>query len=183
MRPSIIVAIVVVCAAGGLLAGRVLMPGGSVAPSPDAAWSEVSWPFPVDQFGRGKAYHCKAELCGTEVKLYLRAKIGFCDCATTIDDDAVDRVSDVDLVGGERAALGTGRPIVVRWMQGRSRSYALGAGSTAGSALAIAFHDRCDMIVATAALAGNQPAAHEDAVLAFLNSDRVLRWAEVTLGL
>ncbi len=44
-------------------------------------------------------------------------------------------------------------------------------------------HDRCDLIVATAAIGGGQPGAQEDAVIEFLNSDLVLRWAEVTLGL
>jgi hypothetical protein len=189
MKRSIVPAILITTAAGavlgaGVLAGRVLKPGSAVPLSPDTTWTEVSWPFPVDQWGKGKAYQCKSEHCGTDVKLYLRAKIGFCDCVSTIDDDEVDRVGDVDLVGGARAALGPGRPIAVRWMKGRSRGYALaGSASMPRSALGIAFHDRCDMIVATAAIAGGQPAAYEDAVLAFLNSDRVLRWAEVTLGL
>ena len=63
-------------------------------------------------------------------------------------------------------------------MKGRSRPYAVdGGGAAAMSALVI------DMIVATAAVGGPQPAAQEDAVLAFLNSDTVLRWAELTLGL
>ena len=44
-------------------------------------------------------------------------------------------------------------------------------------------HDRGDLIVATAAIGGGQPGVQEDAVLEFLNSDLVLRWAEVTLGL
>ena len=156
------------------------------APTPEirAVWTEVKWPFPLDQWGTGKAFRCRAEHCGTEVNLYLRAKLGFCDCVSAIDDDEVDRVGDVELVGGERAALGAGRPIDVRWMKGRSRGYAIGGpGAMAKSALSIAFHDRCDMIVATAATGGEQPAAQEDAVLEFLNSDRVLRWAEVTLGL
>jgi hypothetical protein len=189
MRRSTILVIAVLCAAGAalgtaLLAGRVLAPGSSAAPPPEAVWSEVAWPFPVDQFGRGKAYHCTAEHCGSDVKLYLRAKIGFCDCVSTIEDDEVDRVGDVDLIGSERTALGPGRPISVRWMKGRSRAYALAArGSAAKSALSIAFHDRCDMIVATAAVAGDRPATQEETVLEFLNSDRVLRWAEVTLGL
>jgi hypothetical protein len=41
------------------------------------------------------------------------------------------------------------------------------------------------LIVATAAIGGGQPGVQEDAVLEFLNSDLVLRWAdaEVTLGL
>ena len=39
------------------------------------------------------------------------------------------------------------------------------------------------MIVATAVIGGAEPAAREAAVLAFLNGDLVLRWAETTLGL
>ena len=59
----------------------------------------------------------------------------------------------------------------------------IGSTRAAKSALAVAFHERCDMIVATAALGTPDPAKHEQAVMAFLNSDIVLRWAEVTLGL
>ena len=44
-------------------------------------------------------------------------------------------------------------------------------------------HDRCDLIVATAAIGGGLPGVQEDAVLEFLNSDLVLCGAEVTLGL
>jgi hypothetical protein len=50
-------------------------------------------------------------------------------------------------------------------------------------ALTVAFHDRCDMIVATAALGNNDPALQHEAVLDLLNSDLVLRWVETTLGL
>ena len=40
--------------------------------------------------------------CGTEVKIYLRAKLGSCNCTTGVADDAeLDRMSDFDLVGGE----------------------------------------------------------------------------------
>jgi hypothetical protein len=41
-------------------------------------------------------------------------------------------------------------------------------------------HDRCDLIVATAATGGGQRGVREVAVL-FLNSELVLRWAEVML--
>ena len=44
-------------------------------------------------------------------------------------------------------------------------------------------HDRGDLIVAPAAMGGGQPGVQEDAVLEFLNSDLVLRWAGVALGL
>src|SRR5258708_38260289 len=66
-----------------------------------------------------KAFQCRAEHCGTEVNLYLRAKIGFCNCVSAIDDEEVDRVGDV------RAELGSGRPIDVRWMKGRTSSTAI----------------------------------------------------------
>ncbi|MGZ3328314.1 MAG: hypothetical protein ACXU85_14260, partial [Xanthobacteraceae bacterium] len=59
-------------------------------------WTEVRWPFPLDQWGRGRAFQCKAADCGSELNLFLRAKIGFCNCAIGVaDDDDLDRVGDV----------------------------------------------------------------------------------------
>jgi hypothetical protein len=147
-------------------------------------WTKVKWPFPPDLWGPGLAFQCRASDCGSEVYLYLRAKIGFCSCPSEIDDKMVDSVGDVDLLASEREALGAGRTIHVRSMRGRSRGYTVGGRSaTARSALSIAFHNRCDLIVATAAIGSDVPSAQGDAVLEFLNSDLVLRWAEVTLGL
>ena len=52
--------------------------------------------------------------CGTEVNIYIRAKIGFCNCTTGVaDDEELDRISDFDLFGNELAA---------RRRAGRSRS-------------------------------------------------------------
>ncbi len=145
-------------------------------------WTEAAWPFPIDQWGDGWAFQCKAADCGIDVNLYLRPKIGFCNCQTGVaDDEELDRVSDVDLVGSERSALGPGRPITVHWMKGRSRGYAVGA-APAKSVLSLAFNNRCDVIVATI-VAGDKPVAQEQAVLEFLNGDLVLRWAEAVLGL
>jgi hypothetical protein len=147
-------------------------------------WNKIKWPFPPDLWGPGLAFHCRAGDCGSEIHLYLRAKIGFCDCTTVVDDDMVDRVGDVDLLATEREARGPGQAIDVGSMKGRSRVYLVGRhGATAKSALSIAFHDRCDLIVATAAIGSDQPRAKEDVVLQFLNSDLVRRWAEMTLGL
>ena len=39
-------------------------------------WTEVKWPFPIDQWGTGRAFACKAADCGSEVRLYVRAKLG-----------------------------------------------------------------------------------------------------------
>jgi hypothetical protein len=144
-------------------------------------WTEVAWPFPLDQWGRGRAFQCKTADCGVDVKLYFRPKIGFCNCQTGVaDDEELDRVGDVDLVGGKIAALGIGQPITVHWMKGRSRGYTV--SGPAKSVLSIAFNDRCDVIVATV-VAGDEPSSQEQPVLEFLNSDLVLRWAETTLGL
>ncbi len=145
-------------------------------------WTEAAWPFPIDQWGQGWAFQCKAAGCGIDVNLYLRPKIGFCNCQTGVaDDEELDRVSDVDLVGSERSALGPGRPITVHWMKGRSRGYTVGA-SSAKSVLSLAFNNRCDVIVATV-VAGDEPVAQERAVVEFLNGDLVRHWAEVVLGL
>jgi hypothetical protein len=149
------------------------------------AWTEVAWPFLLDQWGKGKAFQCKAADCGTEVNLYIRAKIGFCNCATGVaDDEELERLSDFDLMGEKIANLGAGRPISVHWMKGRSRSYTIANPLRPGkSALSIAFNDRCDAIVATVVLDHDRPGALEPGVIEFLNGKTMLRWAEVTLGL
>ena len=145
-------------------------------------WSEAQWPFPTDEWGGGWAFQCKAADCGIDVKLYLRPKIGFCNCQTgAADDEELDRVSDLDLIGSERSALGPGRPITVHWMKGRSRGYKVGAPS-AKPVLSLAFNSRCDVIVATV-LVGDEPVAQEQAVLEFLNGDLVRQRAEAVLGL
>jgi len=149
------------------------------------SWTELPWPFPMDQWGKGKAFQCKAADCGAEVTVYIRAKIGFCNCAAGVaDDEELDRISDFDLMGNQLTALGAGQPITVAWMKGRSRAFSVGGAQHAGrSALSVGFNDRCDAIVATAVAGLERPAAIEAAVLDFLNSPVVARWAQVTLGL
>jgi hypothetical protein len=146
-------------------------------------WAEIAWPFPMDQWGKGTAFRCNAADCGAEISLYLRPKIGFCNCTTGVSDDAeLDRVADVSLLDDRYAPLASGRPIKVGRMDGRSRAYVV-ARAVRDKVLAIAFNERCDVIVATAVVAHGQPAAFEPAVLAFLNGDTVLRWADAKLGL
>jgi hypothetical protein len=67
-------------------------------------------------------------------------------------------------------------------MHGRSRSYTVTIPYAAPrTVLAIAFNDKCDVVVAT--VLSEQTAAAGRAALSFLNSDLVLRWAEKELGL
>jgi hypothetical protein len=175
-------AIALLCAIAAVLSGSAQT---GRAGSPDPAWAEVPWPFPIDQWGKGKAFTCKAADCGVHVTVYVRAKIGFCNCSTGVaDDEELDRISDFDLVGGQAATQAPGHPIAVAWMKGRSRAFdAQAAMGAKVSALSVGFNDRCDAIVATAVVAPGRAAEIEPAVLAFLNSRTVLRWAETTLGL
>jgi len=150
-----------------------------------AAWTEVKWPFLLDQWGTGRAFRCKAADCGLELTIYVRPKIGFCNCATGVSDDAeLDRVGDVELIGQQFAPMRDGSPITVGWMKGRSRAYAVtSANAPRRTALALAFNDKCDVVVATVAGDGELPPDAERAAVAFLNGKEVLRWVEVALGL
>jgi hypothetical protein len=171
------------CVLGALAGAAVLASKSPGARDIHPAWTEAKWPFPMDQWGIGRAFHCQADDCGVEVNLYLRAKIGFCNCRTGVsDDEELERVSDVELLGAKFSAPDPGREIAIAWMKGRSRPYDV-AGRRADSTLAIAFNDRCDVIVATAVVPSAPVTRIEPAVLTFLNSDTVIHWAEQTLGL
>src|SRR5246127_4936108 len=93
-----------------------------VAPPGRPVWSEVEWPFLMDQWGKGKAFQCKAADCGTDVNLYLRAKIGFCNCTTGVsDDDELSRVGDIGIIGGEGSTPAAGRAGQGGGVKGRRR--------------------------------------------------------------
>ena len=167
----------------GVLALRLGEPPATSAAGP--LWTEVRWPFPVDPWGPGKAFTCKARDCGGPVNFYVRAKLGFCNCTTGIaEDEDLDRMGDLDLIGGHAAPLGSGRPIAVGSMKGRSRAYALTArGGPGSTAISLALNERCDMIAGVAVVEGDVPADLEAAILALLDSTAMRRWAEVALGL
>ena len=190
MRRTSIILAVAAFALGGMVGAYALLAErpverGTATGALRPAWSETAWPFPLDQWGKGKAYRCKAGDCGTEVTVFIRAKIGFCNCTTGVsDDEELDRISDYDLLGNKLAAQGPGREIKVGWMNGRSRAFKVGGAPPAGqSALSVGFNDHCDAIVATAVHGGEKPAALEPVVLEFLNSKTVIGWAEIALGL
>src|ERR1700710_3109768 len=115
-------------------------------------WREIAWPFPRDGWPAGRAFRCDTALCGDEVELYLRPKAGFCNCDSGVaDDDEVDRVADLDLIGTRFDPLEPGAVIRVADMPGRIRNYRL--RMTDGSqhaAIGIAVSKRCDLMVAAA---------------------------------
>lgn len=178
-------AALVLCGLGSALVLGSAAPDRAAAASPQPNWTEVPWPFPMDQWGKGKAFVCRASDCGTEVTVFIRAKIGFCNCSTGVaDDEELDRISDFDLFENKLTAIAPGEPIAVAWMKGRARAFSLAGAQRLGkSALSVGFNDRCDAIVATAVAGVERPTAIQPTVLEFLNSRTVLHWAEVTLGL
>jgi hypothetical protein len=144
-----------------------------------ASWAEESWPFPIDQWGTGRAYRCSADACGTELHLTLRAKIGFCRCATGVsDDDEIDRVGDTELFGRNYVPLAPGHAVVAGLLKGRARPFTVTrALQPSLSVLTIALANRCDAVVATVAPGSEPTAVQEAAALEFLRTEMVQRWA------
>src|SRR5262245_5831762 len=130
----------------GLLAGDASTVGAA-----RPVWNEVKWPFPLDQGGLGKAFRCGAADCGSEVSVYLRAKIGFCNCATGVSDDAeLDRVGDLELYSDKWIGLADGSEIKVGRMNGRSRPYGVDMRTSAPVyAHAVGFNDKPEGAVGT----------------------------------
>jgi hypothetical protein len=179
---------IMVAAAGlaGALTGVVWIGsrGEAVATMPHPQFNEVAWPFQIDEWGIGKAYHCRAADCGAEVELYIRPKIGFCNCTTGVSDDAeLERLSDFLLIGGRASATEAGRPIRVAWMEGRSRAYDV-ADAPRGfrSALSIAFNDKCDAVIASVVSSAGGADRIERGALEFLNSPAMVQWVKAALN-
>src|SRR6266853_1025763 len=115
MRKILLISIVAIC----MLSGVAAYVGARPAV---AGWQEIAWPFPRDGWPAGRAFRCDATLCGGEIELYVRPKIGFCNCDNGVtDDDEVDRVADLDLISARFAALESGRVVQVAAMSGRIR--------------------------------------------------------------
>jgi hypothetical protein len=140
-------------------------------------WREIGWPFPRDGWPAGRAFHCETEACGGEVEVYVRPKIGFCNCDSGVaDDDEVDRVADLDLTSERFVPLEAGKAIRIAGMPGRLRTYDLTmADGSRHAAVGIAVSRRCDLLVAVAQGKGSAPAV-ERVALDFLASSDMARW-------
>jgi hypothetical protein len=168
-------------AAGALIIGAACISAQDLA---KAGTAEEKWPFPVDQWGTGQAFGCAAERCGRQLHLYLRAKIGFCRCATGVsDDDEIERVGDLELIGPDYQALASGHPVSAGIMTGRARLYAVARPlQSALPVLTIALANKCDAIVATVTTESEAPSIAEDQALDFLRSAAVQLWVEAQGG-
>jgi hypothetical protein len=106
-----------------------------------------------------------------------RSQSGIIVICQVIDDEELDRVGDKESIAPKAVASAQGRAVEIGWMKGRSRRFE-NADAARAQVLSIAFHDRCNLIVAVATFAPGNQEAVEPAVIAFLNSDRVLRWVK-----
>jgi hypothetical protein len=152
--------------------------------SPKAAdsWRRIAWPFPRDAWEAGRAWRCPASRCGSEIDVYVRPKIGFCNSATGVaDDDEVDRVSDVDLISERFTPVQPGSPIRIAELAGRARLYRLRMPDGSVRAVeGIALSRNSDLVVAL--LSGGSASDQARRVAhAFLASDAVMTWVRDTL--
>jgi hypothetical protein len=152
-----------------------------VAPRQDertGAWREIAWPFPRDGWRAGKAFRCGAAACGGEVEVYVRPKIGFCNCDRGVaDDDEVDRVTDLDLMSEHFVPRAPGDVVGIADMPGRIRAYDLKmSDGSQHAAIGVAVSRRCDLLVAVAH--GKADALElRRAALEFLATREMTRWA------
>jgi hypothetical protein len=144
----------------------------------EEAWREIVWPFPRDGWPAGKAFRCGAAACGGEAELYVRPKIGFCNCDRGVaDDDEVDRVADLDLLSEHFTPRAPGDVVAIADMPGRIRSYDLKTPNRAQhTAIGVAVSRRCDLLVAVAHGRGDVSELRR-AALDFLARREMTRWA------
>jgi hypothetical protein len=172
LRPWLIIAIGI--AALGALSGGAAY---ERAASGFEEWREISWPFPRDGWPAGKAYRCVEAACGDGIEVYVRPKIGFCNCDTGVaDDEEVDRVADLDLISERFVPLEAGRVVRVAEMQGRIRAYELSmSDGSRHTAVGIAVSHRCDLMVAVAR-GSSDASGVQRAALDFLGSVKMSKW-------
>ena len=140
-------------------------------------WREIAWPFPRDGWPAGRAFRCGIAACGDDIEVYVRPKIGFCNCDRGVaDDDEVDRVADLDLISEHFVPLRDGDVVHVADMPGRIRAYDLTMPNGAQhAAIGIAVSRRCDLLVAVARGRGEAVGVQRVA-LEFLRSTEMKRW-------
>jgi hypothetical protein len=141
------------------------------------AWREIAWPFPRDGWPAGRAFHCAVASCGDDIELYVRPKIGFCNCDSGVaDDDEVDRVADLDLMSERFVPLAPGKVTEIDGMKGRSRPYDLRmSDGSQHTAIGIAVSRHCNLLVAVAHGKGSASGVQREAV-EFLGSSDMAHW-------
>jgi len=182
---AILVAVATLSALSGVGAYQLVRPAIERSSAPSGVkWQEIAWSFPRDGWPAGRAFRCAS--CGeggTAVELYVRPKIGFCNCDTGVaDDDEVDRVADLDLISERFVPVEAGKVVRLADIAGRARLYDLKMpDGSQHTAVGIALSHRCDLLVAVAQGQANAEQLRR-AALAFLKSDEMHHWMLASLG-
>jgi len=167
-------------ARGGDTAAR----DGTATVPPEAAWRETRWPFLLDQWGVGRAFVCMPADCGVRIEVFIRPKIGFCNCTTGVSDETeLERVADTDLASPAVTPLGPATPVKIAWMHGLARTYEVSGDKSPGRLISAAFNDECDAVVALASFGAADPDRAAPPVIALLNTAPVVQWVKKELGL
>jgi hypothetical protein len=176
---TILIAALAFGALSGVAAYQKVRPQGT--DGDDRRWQEIAWPYPRDGWPAGRAFRCDG--CAQPIELYVRPKIGFCNCDTGVaDDDEVDRVADLDLISDRFAPLAPGQVIRIADMRGRSRDYDLDMRDGARhAAVGIAMSHHCDLIVVVAQGEARADELKREAV-AFLTRQEMKHWMLAALG-
>jgi hypothetical protein len=152
-----------------------------VFPPRENGWHVIAWPFPRDGWPAGRAWRCPATSCGAEMEVYVRPKIGFCNCDSGVaDDDEVDRVADLDLIAPHFRALTPGVVVRITGMSGRIRQYDLNDGSHR-QAVAVVVSHKCDLMVAAGQGNGGAAAVRQHA-LQFIESKEASDWIKSAMN-
>jgi hypothetical protein len=178
-----LIAILIAALAFGALSGFVAYQKVRPQGLGNADWQEIVWPFPRDAWPAGRAFRCQSAACGEGVELYVRPKIGFCNCDSGVaDDDEVDRVADLDMISPNFMPRAAGRVVSVAAMSGRARAYDLDMpDGSHHAALGLALSHRCDLLVAV--VQGKDSASSvERAALAFLGTHDMARWMTAAMS-
>lgn len=168
--------------------------GSKEAGSQDPRWKETQWPFVLDEWGFGRAFVCMPADCGERIEVFIRPKIGFCNCTTGVSDETeLERVADTDLVSPAVRPLGAATAVRIAWMNGLTRTYAVPGGgppgrlpsgaAPPGQLVSIAVNDECDVVVALARIGTADPDRAAAAAVAFLRTPPVVLWVKKELGL
>jgi hypothetical protein len=159
--------------------------GGTRTVRHKAEWRETRWPFLLDQWGVGRAFVCMPADCGMRIEVFIRPKIGFCNCTTGVSDETeLERVADTDLVSPAVKPHGPVMPVRLAWMHGLARPYEVYADDKPpGRLLSAAFNDECDAVVTLASVGDADPDRAVLPMLAFLNTAPMVLWVKKELGL
>ena len=174
--------VVLALLAGG--AAGLFIPHRVLAPFAAPNWQEIAWPFERDAWPKGRAFRCTSSACGGRLEVYLRPKIGLCNCATGVSGDAeVDAVSDVDLMSDDFMPLAKGDPVEFGGMKGISRPYQLKLpGGVVRRAAGMALQHRCDLVAAASLGDAAGTAQASAAFSALIERPDVTKWLLDQMG-